>query len=250
MKISKKVFVVVLGAGCLFAGSAFAGHGGAHWGYTGHEGPEFWGDLAAKYAACKSGQSQSPINITGAVDVELPAIQFDYKDSGLSIINNGHTVQVSYDEGSSITVDGHNYKLVQFHFHTPSENQIESKAFPMEAHFVHADADGHLAVIGVMLQTGAENAKLADIWKAMPMEEGKTAKPAGSVNALDLMPANKDYYRFDGSLTTPPCSEGVVWMVMKDPITISEAQAQKFAQLFPHHNARPVQAVNGRTVVQ
>lgn len=249
MKISKTL-LAVLGAGCIFAGTAFAGHDGAHWGYTGHEGPEFWGDLAAKYAACKSGQSQSPINIIGAVDTELPAIQFDYKPSALKIINNGHTVQVSYDEGSTITVDGHAYKLVQFHFHTPSENQIESKAFPLEAHFVHADTDGNLAVIGVMLENSEENDKLADIWNDMPMEEGKTVTSDKMVNALDLMPDIKDYYRFDGSLTTPPCTEGVLWMVMQNPISISTGQAQKFASLFPNHNARPVQPVNSRTVLK
>ena len=249
MKISKTI-LAALATGCFMAGTAFAGDHGVHWGYTGHEGPEYWGDLAAKYAACKSGQSQSPINITGAVEADLPAIQFDYKPSALNIINNGHTVQVSYDDGSTISVDGHSYKLLQFHFHTPSENQIESKAFPLEAHFVHADADGNLAVIGVMLENSEENAKLADIWNDMPMEQGKTVTSDKMVNALDLMPESKDYYRFDGSLTTPPCSEGVLWMVMKDPITVSTEQAQKFATLFPDHNARPVQPLNSRTVAK
>lgn len=245
-----KKIITAAALSCLVAGTAFASEGALHWGYSGHEGPEYWGDLAEKFATCKAGVNQSPIDITSTIDAELQPITFNYKASGMQIVNNGHTIQINYDKGSTITVEGKTFNLLQFHFHAPSENTIDSKAFAMEGHFVHADDKGNLAVIGVMLNEGAENSSLANIWTIMPDHAGKTVVADGTMNAMDLMPENKDYYRFDGSLTTPPCSEGVTWMVMKNPINVSSEQAHKFAELFHGNNARPVQPINARTILR
>lgn len=247
----KKKILAMIGAGCLLAGTAYA-EGNIHWGYAGAEGPEFWGSLSDKFATCKDGKSQSPVNIdnAGSIEAKLPAIAFNYSASPMKIVNNGHTIQVNYSGDSTITVEGKTFKLVQFHFHTPSENQIDGKAYPMEAHFVHADAKGNLAVIGVMYDKGAADKVVADIWGKMPTKGGETVELASTINAMDMLPANKDYYRFDGSLTTPPCTEGVTWMVMKSAKTVSEEQTSQFAGMFHGNNARPVQAVNARVVLK
>ncbi|MDQ1264127.1 MAG: carbonic anhydrase [Campylobacterota bacterium] len=234
---------VLLGAG-----------GKTHWGYTGHEGPANWGDLAADYSLCKSGKSQSPININSEVTVEsegLEKIGFDYSTGISSVINNGHTIQVNFDEGSSITIDGIKFPLVQLHFHTPSENQINGKEFPLEGHFVHATKDGSLAVIGLMFEDGAENPFIKKVWAKMPRQAGgkeALSIPASEVNAL--LPKEKEYYRFNGSLTTPPCSEGVRWLVLKSYSTISKAQTKEFLDVFHHANNRPVQPINARKVIK
>lgn len=245
-----KKFIVMTGAVALLAGSAYAGGGKAHWGYSGNEGPEHWAELSKEYEMCGKGKNQSPINITGLIEAELSPISFSYQGSALDVVNNGHTIKASYDAGSTITVDGHTYKLLQVHWHTPSENHIEGKSFPMEAHFVHADNDGNLAVIGVMYTKGAENAAIAPVWNNMPAKAGGTSKAAATISAMDMMPKSKDYYRFNGSLTTPPCSEGVRWMVMKQPVTASAAQIEKFHSTFHGDTNRPIQAVNARPVLK
>jgi carbonic anhydrase len=200
---------------------------------------------------CAIGMNQSPINITASVDADLPAIGFDYGTSPAEILNNGHTVQVNVENGSSITVDGHKYALKQYHFHTPSENHIAGKDFPLEAHFVHADDEGNLAVVGVMFEEGAENAELAQLWAKMPMKEGERNILDGEAKELTkLLPADHEYYRFNGSLTTPPCSEGVKWMVMKEPLSISKAQVEKFSHAVHGANNRPVQPLNARVIVE
>lgn len=235
--------------------TALLGAGGkTHWGYTGHEGPENWGTLSADYSMCKDGKSQSPINITSEVTVEaedLEKIGFDYNTGISSVINNGHTIQVNFDAGSSITVDGIKFPLIQFHFHTPSENQIDGKEFPLEGHFVHATKDGSLAVVGLMFEDGAQNAFLAKVWAKMPKKAGgkeSLSISADEVNAL--LPEDKDYYRFNGSLTTPPCSEGVRWLVLKNYSTISKEQTKEFLDIFHHENNRPIQPINARKVIE
>ncbi|MBD3823425.1 MAG: carbonic anhydrase family protein [Epsilonproteobacteria bacterium] len=233
--------------------SLYAGHG-AHWGYTGHEGPEHWGDLAEAYSMCKMGKSQSPINITKEVSVstkDLDAIKFGYTTGSVDVINNGHTIQVNIANGSSITVDGKTYALKQFHFHTPSENNIEGKSFPLEAHFVHAAEDGSLAVVGLMFEEGKENEVLKSVWEKMPHKADGKAPLALSAETLNkLLPTAKDYYLFNGSLTTPPCSEGVKWMVLKNYSHISKAQVEEFLHVMHHHNNRPIQPVNARKVIK
>jgi len=249
MKLHKIIIGSLLAASALLAN----GHG-THWGYTGHAGPGNWGDLDAKYTMCKVGVSQSPINIAKEVTVDtddLAPIKITYKTGAKSVVNNGHTIQVNVADGSFIEVDGIKFSLKQFHFHTPSENQIDGKNFPLEAHFVHASEDGKLAVISVMFEEGKENPVLKKIWEKMPHTAGESAGcglPSKLVNAV--LPKSKDYYRFNGSLTTPPCSEGVRWMVMKEYSTISPAQAKEFLELLHHANNRPVQAINARKVMK
>ncbi|MDX2470527.1 MAG: carbonic anhydrase family protein [SAR324 cluster bacterium] len=221
----------------------------AHWAYEGAEGPSSWGDLDAGYATCKSGQAQSPINITGAKSATLPTLAIDYKDSAVKVVNNGHTIKASYDKGSSLTIDGQTFNLLQFHFHAPSENNINGKAFATEIHFVHADAKGNLAVLAVMVKEGAKNAELEKVFAAMPKVAGKTMKGDGMINGNNLLPTNKAYYHFTGSLTTPPCSEGVSWNVLQTPITASADQIKSFTDLYSGNN-RPVMPLNGRDITK
>lgn len=245
----RTITAALLVAGLLGSGMAISA-GGAHWGYSGHEGPEHWAELAPGYATCSAGKNQSPVNLTGMVEGDLPEIQINYATGGNEILNNGHTIQVNYAPGSTITVGGHEFELKQFHFHSPSENTIEGHAYPMEAHFVHADKDGNLAVIAVMFKAGEANAELEKAWGQMPMGAGDKQALSAPVNADILLPHRHDYYRFNGSLTTPPCSEGVWWMVMKYFDTASAAQIEKFTHTMHHANNRPVQPVNARLIVQ
>ena len=233
----------------LTASAAFAGDHGTHWGYTGHEGPEHWGELSEEYRMCAQGMNQSPIDIVASVHGDLAPIGFGYTAAPTEILNNGHTVQVNVAKGSTITLDGETYALLQFHFHTPSENHIAGKEFPLEAHFVHANAEGHLAVVGVMFEAGAENAELKKLWADMPMEAGvHHTLHADAADVLALLPEKREYYRFNGSLTTPPCTEGVKWMVLKQPLTISKAQVEKFMHAVHGPDNRPVQPLNARVV--
>ncbi|MCF6337584.1 MAG: carbonic anhydrase [Gammaproteobacteria bacterium] len=223
--------------------------GGGHnsgWGYTGHAGPEHWANISEEFALCGKGKEQSPINISDAKISNLPAIQFDYKSGSLEILNNGHTIQVNDTAGSNITVGGEKYKLLQFHFHTPSENIVDGKVFPKEMHLVHKNAKGQLAVVSVLTKAGAKNTALDKIWAHMPSKAGdKKMLASVNVNAAELLPTDRSYYSFKGSLTTPPCSEGVKWMVLKMPIEASNTQIKQFAEVIGS-NARPVQPVHAR----
>lgn len=223
--------------------------GGIHWAYSGDEGPEHWGGLSDKFAACSTGKNQSPINISGLIEAELKPISFSYSAASTEILNNGHTIQVNYKSGSKINIDGIDFELKQFHFHAPSENLIDGKSYPLEAHLVHADKDGNLAVIGVMFVEGKENKALAQAWAKMPKKADDKQVLTG-VAANDLLPENRDYYRFNGSLTTPPCSEGVRWLVMKNAMTASKSQIEAFTNVMQHPNNRPVQATNARPILK
>jgi carbonic anhydrase len=223
---------------------------GAHWGYEDHEGPAHWGELDPGYVLCRTGQGQSPIDIHDTIDTDLPAIEFHYRAGGRDEINNGHTIQIDYEPGSTISYDGRDYALKQFHFHTPSENHIDGHEFPLEAHLVHADAEGHLLVIAVMFKEGGHNHALATAWQDMPERPHTHHLLHTHAFAGALLPQSRDYYRFDGSLTTPPCSEGVTWLVMKAPVTASQEQIAHFARVMGHPNNRPVQPLNGRVVQQ
>ncbi len=228
------------------------GHG-THWGYTGHEGAEHWGDLAPEYSMCKLGKSQSPINIDKKVlacTSDSQKIKFNYTTASKEVVNNGHTIQVNIEDGSSINVDGIEFALKQVHFHTPSENQIEGQSFPLEAHFVHASKNGELAVVALMFEGGAANEFIKKTWEVMPKEADKTASLVISAKEMnELLPQNRDYYRFSGSLTTPPCSEGVRWLVLKKYATISAAQVEEFLHAVHHENNRPIQPINARKVM-
>ncbi len=237
-------------AALVVASTTVLAAGQTHWGYTGHEAPENWGQLSADYATCGHGKNQSPVNLTGFVESDLTPIKFQYNAGGKEILNNGHTIQVNYLPGSTIDVDGHTFELKQYHFHSPSENLIDGKSYPMEAHFVHTDDDGNIAVVAVMFEEGAENSSLANAWPFMPATAGKTKSFPSEISAWGVLPGNKDYYRFNGSLTTPPCTEGVTWLVMKAPMTASKEQIAKFSMTMLHPNNRPVQALNARTVMK
>jgi len=222
----------------------------AHWGYSGNEGPEHWGKLDPEYSSCSEGKNQSPVNLTGMIESDLSPITINYQSGGNEILNNGHTIQVNYKPGSTITVDGHIFELKQFHFHSPSENTIGGHSYPMEAHFVHADKEGNLAVIAVMFKTGEKNAELEKAWEHMPENAGGKRALSKSIDANSLLPHDRDYYRFNGSLTTPPCSEGVWWLLMKYFDTASTEQIDKFTHTMVHPNNRPVQPLNARAILK
>jgi carbonic anhydrase len=220
-----------------------------HWSYSGEAGPENWSKVDAKNAMCALGRNQSPIDLADFVEADLKPLKLDYKAGASEVVNNGHTVQVNYTAGSTLTVDNKAFELKQFHFHAPSENRIGGKSFPLEGHLVHADKDGNLAVVAVMFDVGAANPVVEKAWAAMPAKEGKVALPAG-LNVAQLLPADKDYYRFNGSLTTPPCSEGVRWLVLKKPATVSKAQLEQFSKTVGFANNRPIQPANARAVLK
>jgi carbonic anhydrase len=227
-----------------------AAHGGAHWTYSGATGPAKWGSLEKDFGSCSLGKTQSPIDIhdSAAKKADLPAINFDYKSSPLNIIDNGHTIQINYAPGSTITVGDKQYELVQFHFHKPSEEKLNGKNFDMVAHLVHKDSDGNLAVVAVLLKKGSASPLVKTLWENLPKQKGhEMAVDAVTINIADLLPENKAYYTFAGSLTTPPCSEHVTWFVLKNPSSISSDEIARFAKSYPM-NARPTQPLNGREV--
>ena len=222
----------------------------AHWAYEGEAGPQAWGKLKPDFNVCAIGKRQSPINIEDGQTLQGPAeaIQFSYVPSGASVVNNGHTIQVDVQGENTIVVRGASFKLLQFHFHTPSEESINFKRYPMVAHLVHRNAEGQLAVVALLLEQGNSHPVIDKVWTYMPLDTSDRVRmPPESLNLAELLPKDQRYYQFMGSLTTPPCSEGVLWLVMKQPVQISKAQLRLFQQLYPN-NARPVQPLNGRPV--
>jgi carbonic anhydrase len=247
LEIAASMFAAIV----LAAGPSAAQHHGAaghEWSYEGEQGPEHWGDLKAEWAPCRLGTVQSPIDIAGAVKADLPPLEFAYRPVPLAIINNGHTIQVNIPPGSFLTVGGRRFQLVQLHFHHPSEETVGGRGFDMVAHLVHKDADGKLGVVAVLITKGQANALVATLWDHLPAEVGmEQALPGVTVDPAELLPARKGYYTFAGSLTTPPCSEGVTWFVLRTPAELSAAQIERFAHAYPH-NARPTQPLRGRIV--
>jgi len=236
----------------LFAGAAVAAPHAAdtHWAYTGHSGPAEWGAMSPGFATCKLGKHQSPIDIRSAKSADLPAIAFHYEPAPLDVIDNGHTIQVNYAPGSWIDVGGTRYDLVQFHFHKPSEEKIDGNAHAMVAHLVHRNAAGKLAVVAVLLDGGGASATIGTIWKHLPTEKEKEAVLLDvKIDASALLPKDRGYYTFEGSLTTPPCSENVTWLVLKEPLRIEDAEIAAFGRIYPM-NARPTQPVNDRPIEQ
>jgi carbonic anhydrase len=216
--------------------------------YEGPAGPLHWGDLSPDYLACKTGREQSPVDILNAKEAPLPPIRFDYKAVPLKLINNGHTVQVNYGGGSSISIGDERYELRQFHFHRPSEEQIDGHAFDMVVHLVHTNGRGEIAVVAILIEKGAANSAIQKIWAEIPTITGKVQQVQNlQINASDFLPRNLSYYTYRGSLTTPPCTEGVIWFIVKTPITASAGQIRAFSAMF-RLNARPVQALGARTV--
>jgi carbonic anhydrase len=231
--------------------AACSSSGSTEWSYAGATGPSHWGDLKPEYAIAKTGQHQSPIDIVPAAATrkDAPALKFDYVATTLEVLNNGHTVEDDYHGGGTLTVDGHVYKLAQFHFHSPSEHTIGGRHAPMEMHLVHKDEGGKLAVVGVLIEEGAAHPELARIWQRMPREIGRSAPvPGETVNAANLLPNDRSSFRYSGSLTTPPCSEGVAWFVLQQPIVASREQIAEFQKVISGNN-RPTQPLHGRSVM-
>ena len=222
---------------------------GAHWSYEGENGPARWGDLDAANKVCAIGSQQSPIDIGTTIKSQLPALKIDWARSADTIVNNGHTIQLNFAEGSTMRLGDVKYELLQLHFHRPSEHLIGGKNFPMEAHFVHRADSGALAVVGVLMTTGKPNAAFSQIVSTMPAKEGPAVKADARINPNALLPARLGYYRYSGSLTTPPCAETVEWLLLTDPIQVAEADVASFAKLYPM-NARPAQKDNRRYVLQ
>jgi len=220
-----------------------------HWGYEGEEGPAHWGSLSPDYAMCSAGTAQSPIDISSPAQQDVANLVFHYQPTQVSVINNGHTIQVNYDAGSYIESDAVRYNLSQFHFHAPSEHSVNGRLAAGEMHLVHTGAGGKLAVVGVLIEAGAHNPAFDAFWGDLPARSGPVQQLSAQVNAADVLPATQLANRYGGSLTTPPCTEGVQWSVMVQPIQMSEAQLATFTDLFEGNN-RPVQPLNGRTVVQ
>ncbi|GAB4037368.1 MAG: hypothetical protein Fur0014_05010 [Rubrivivax sp.] len=230
------------------AEKAAAGHE-VHWSYSGEGGPLAWGQLKPEFALCANGRRQSPIDIRDGIAVDLEPLAFDYRPSSFSVIDNGHTVQVNVAPGNTIEVTGRRYELQQFHFHRPSEERINGRQFELSVHLVHKDPEGRLAVVGVVLDRGAAQPVVQQVWNSLPLEKNE---PVPGIEAIDLnalLPQDKRYYTYMGSLTTPPCSEGVLWMVMQQPVQVSPAQIAIFSRLYPN-NARPVQQAAGRLIKQ
>ncbi len=230
------------------AAKAAAGHA-AHWSYGGEGGPEQWGMLKPEFSACAKGSRQSPIDIRSGIKVDLEPIQFDYRPSGFSVIDNGHTVQVNLAGGNAIEVQGRRYDLVQFHFHRPSEERINGRQFDMVAHLVHKDPEGRLAVVAVLLDRGSAQPLVQTIWNNLPLEKGYEVNVRADLDMNQLLPADRRYFTYMGSLTTPPCSEGVLWLVLQQPVPITQEQIGVFTRLYPM-NARPVQQASGRLIKQ
>jgi carbonic anhydrase len=230
-------------------GVAMAAHATAHWSYTGEAGPEHWGSEDPSYAACGIGKRQSPINIEKTVVKDLPELKFEYKDAPLKVTDTGHSIQVNAASGSGgLTVGADHYDFVQVHFHEPSEERVHGKHYSMVAHIVHKNAKGELAVVAVLIRTGKTNDFLQPIFGNFPPKGTAETDVAGKTfNVGQLLPAHRGYYTFDGSLTTPPCSENVRWFVLKTPVEVSDAQLQAFKARYTHTN-RPTQPLNGRVI--
>jgi carbonic anhydrase len=223
---------------------------GAHgWGYEGPAGPAAWGGMRPDFGLCASGQRQSPIDIRGGLAVDLEPVRFDYQPSRFAVIDNGHTVQVNLPAGNAVEIGGRRFELQQFHFHRPSEERIDGRQFEMSLHLVHKDAEGRLAVVAVLLAKGPAHPLVQQVWNNLPLEKHEEVQATTRLDPADLLPADRRYYTYMGSLTTPPCSEGVRWVVMRTPVSLTPEQIELFARIYPM-NARPAQAAAGRRIMQ
>ena len=231
--------------------SALAEDAEIHWTYQDLTGPDHWAELDPSFATCTSGQTQSPINLTAADSVDLVDPDFHYELVPLNLLNNGHTVQIPYAPGSYIMVDGEQYNLLQFHFHSPSEHVVEGKAQSAELHLVHQSESGQLAVVAVLLQgdeqISEDLAGYRELSQALPAKAGDKIRTEKTINAQALLPKATTTYRYSGSLTTPPCTESVNWLVMTEPVKLPLEQISQYEKLLNHNN-RPIQPVNRRNV--
>lgn len=231
-------------------GGAVATETAPEFGYSGAKGPSHWGALDPRWSACSAGVNQSPVDLAGFIDAELPPLEIHDRPSGREIVNNGHAIQVNAEPGSTLRVDGRSFTLLQFHFHAPSEHHLHGRSFPLEAHLVHRDAAGELAVVAVLFEAGRPN-ELLDLLLAAPLPPpGRSHALGHALPASGLLPSDRDYFRYNGSLTTPPCSEGVRWLVMKHHLSASPAQIAALATAVGFANNRPLHPVNARALLR
>ncbi len=250
-EVVARIVALVGGAALAFAASVSSGAEDDHWSYSGATGPAKWGSLSKEFKECKTGEAQSPIDIPDekARKGDLSPLLFNYRPSPLRIIDNGHSIQVNYAPGSFVSIEGKHYELQQFHFHKPAEEKIDGKGHDMDVHLVHKGPDGKLIVIAVLLDAGKANKVIKSIWDNLPKEKGKEVLvDAVKVNAVDLLPSDKGYYTYAGSLTTPPCTEQVTWYVLKTPVQLSSEEIARFGKIYPM-NARPIQPFHDRDIM-
>ncbi len=217
------------------------------WGYTGEGAPEHWAAIDPANRLCGVGTRQSPIDLRDTFKVDLDKIQFDYKPSGFSVLDNGHTVHVAFDAGNHLTVRGVRYALTHLQFRRPSEERINGKQFDMSVQLFHKSDAGRPAVLTVLLERGDDQPVVQQIWNHLPLEKGDTQKGLQPLDVTGLLPSDRAYFTYMGSYTTPPCTEGVLWLVLRQPVGASAQQLGIFEKLYPM-NARPVQAGSGRIV--
>ena len=256
MAIERRAFLRLAAAGCaccaapVLIGARSDAQAAALWTYDGTSGPNHWGTLSPDFKTCSLGLQQTPIDLSNAAAGNTgSSLGFDYRPLPLRLVNNGHTIQLNADRGSALTIGETRYDLLQMHFHHPSEHLVDGRAYDMEAHLVHRSEAGDLAVVGVFIEKGTHNDALAAIFDALPASEGPEIGVEGSFDPLAVIPAGRAAFRYSGSLTTPPCSEGLAWTVFREPITASPEQIRAFAALFPN-NARPVQPMNERVLIE
>lgn len=253
MKTMLRTRIAILIFAGVVAPSILCGQWRTYWSYEGPTGSTHWGDLDPAYSACKAGKEQSPIDIRKTERAALPALRFEYQGGTLKyLINNGYTIRVNYHDaagtGNFLFVGSKRYHLTQFHFHCPSEEYLQGKPYAMEVHLMHEAADGAVAGVTVFLKVGEGNSALAQIWEHMPITKSSEQEvPGVNINPGDLLPHDFAYYTYQGSITAPPCTEGVTWIVLKAPVEISAEQIAAFAKLYPR-DVRPIQPLNGRIV--
>ena len=221
--------------------------GEVHWSYEGATGADMWGGLDPSFAVCDTGVQQSPIDLAGAIPTGGGGLEIQWQPTDGEVVDNGHTIQINMAEGNTITLEGRQFSMLQFHFHLPSEHTVEGGVYPMEVHFVHQSAEGDLAVVGVFMDAGQPHAATQAIWDAIPGVDEAPAPLAG-IDPNAFLPEGRAYFRYAGSLTTPPCSEVVSWVVMTESIAVSQEQVDAFAALYPM-NARPVQPLHRRFIL-
>ncbi|HEY8605488.1 MAG TPA: carbonic anhydrase family protein [Noviherbaspirillum sp.] len=219
----------------------------ADWSYEGENGPEQWAKLRPDWARCGAGQRQSPIDIRDGIQVDLEPVSFDYRPSSFNVVDTGRTVQVNLAPGNRISLTGRSYALEHFHFHRPAEEKIDGRGFEMVAHLVHRDDEGRMAVVAVLIENGSAHGLLQTVWNNLPLEKHMPVAPPALLDVGQILPQRREYYTYMGSITTPPCSEGVLWIVLKEPVQASARQIGIFSRLYPM-NARPVQPSSGRPI--
>ena len=249
MRTTSKVALALSVSLCTLTACQSSKDSHAGWGYEGDTGPAHWGELSPDYRLASEGKSQSPIDITtSAVGAGGGDVSVQCSSKCVELVNNGHSIQANVEGGATLTTPTGTYELKQFHFHSPSEHTIDGKHAAMEMHMVHLDASGRIAVVGMMIEEGAENAFFAKLWPHIPSKKGSSDAVAGlAFGPGDLLPATRQTWRYTGSLTTPPCSEDVDWTIMRQPLTASAEQIEAFRSVMFHNN-RPTQPLNGRVV--